>query len=449
MKFKPEKISKLIEEIDVLLLRIDKEEKKHQEVLENVCHSYRKSARNLIHYLVFRQVDLRSVQKKLGHYGLSRLAKAEGHVFASLLTSRHILGRLMGEENQKNRKSGLSIKNGEKLLINHTKELLGYRSKGRRVRIMVTQPTEAAYNYALVHDMVKSGMNCARINCAHDGPEVWEKIIDNIKKASKALGREIKITMDLAGPKIRTGAIEPGPRVRKFNPERDEVGRVINPASILFVSELPEEIEHHCLPVPAEWMHRLEVGDKIKLKDTRDKQRTLKVIQKSPDGALANCYDTSYLGTGTLLQPDREELPSIAIGELPPMEQVLLLRVNDRLTIHREGILGEPAVFDEDGQLLKQAHVSCQLPEVFAHVRVGERILFDDGKIEGIIDTVESDQFEVLITRARRNGLQAESGKRHQLPHHRPRDKRADGKGQGGPAFRRTTCGCGQLLLRK
>ncbi|MEM9987820.1 MAG: pyruvate kinase, partial [Bacteroidota bacterium] len=343
MKFKPEKITKLIEEIDALVLNIREAEARHQDILDGVCDSYKKSARNLLHYLIFRQVDLRLVQKKLGHLGLSRLAKAEGHVMASLLNSRHILGGLMHEENQKVGKSGLSIKNGEKLLVNHTKELLGFRSKGRRVRIMVTQPTEAAYNYALVHDMAKSGMNCARINCAHDGPDVWKKIIDHIKKASKSLGREIKITMDLAGPKIRTGAIQPGPKVRKFTPERDEVGRVVNPASILFVKELTEESENHCLPLPEEWLKQLEQGDKIKLTDPREKQRTLKVIQKFQDGLLVNCYETSYIGTGTLLKPERGDLPEVSVGDLPPIEQYLLLRVNDRLTIHRDGIMGEPA----------------------------------------------------------------------------------------------------------
>ncbi len=412
MKYNPEKISKLIEEIDAQVARLKEKEAKHKALLSQASEPYKKSARNLLHYLVFRQMDLRFVQKKLGHLGLSRLAKAEGHVLASLLFSRHILGRLIHEKNQKFRKSGLSIKSGEKLLVNHTKELLGYRSKGRRVRIMVTQPTEAAYNYSLVHDMVKSGMNCARINCAHDGPEVWSKIIKNIKKASAAMGREIKITMDLAGPKIRTGAIKAGPKVRKFNPERDELGRVMNPASILFVPEVNEESERHCIPVPRKWMAQLKVGDRIRVSDMRDKQRAMKVIDISPEGVLVNCYETSYLGTGTTLKPEREGVSKATIGEMPPLEQFLLLRVNDRLTIHKEGILGEPAIFDEDGQVLQQAHVSCQLAEVFEHVKVGERILFDDGKIEGIIDTVGPEQFEVLITRARENGskLKAEKG---------------------------------------
>ena len=38
---------------------------------------------------------------------------------------------------------------------------------------MVTMATEAATDYELVRELVQSGMDCMRINCAHDNPDLW------------------------------------------------------------------------------------------------------------------------------------------------------------------------------------------------------------------------------------------------------------------------------------
>lgn len=87
------------------------------------------------------------------------------------------------------------------MLQKHTDELYGDNTKSRRVRIMVTQPTEAASNYEMVLNMVRNGMDCARINCAHDGPKVWKAIIDNVRKAAKECSTTVKVAMDRPGRK--------------------------------------------------------------------------------------------------------------------------------------------------------------------------------------------------------------------------------------------------------
>ncbi|WP_190808745.1 pyruvate kinase [Flagellimonas sp. S3867] len=412
MKIKTEKIKELIAQIEVILEAIRQSEPKSKDFLEQVDPVYSKSARNLVHYTTFRTFDLRTTQKRLKNISLTRLSKAGGHLKSSLLKTRYILYSLLGEPPTPNGKAGLSIKNGKRLLTRNTKELLGYRSKGRRVRIMVTQPTEAAFNYQMVHDMVGNGMNCARINCAHDDKEVWGKIIANIKKASMAFGKQVKIAMDLSGPKIRTGEITPGPKVRKFTPDRDDSGNIINPAELIFVSEVTEDSEPNTIPVPLEWLKKLHLGDELKLTDTRNKLRRLKVVHIDELQVQAHCYETSYIGTGTVIRSQNPILEDTEVGELPPIEQYILLRTGDLLTITKAEIPGNPAKFDEDGNLLESANISCQLPEVFERIKKDEIILFDDGKIEGCIEAVYTDRFEVRITRAKEKGskLKAEKG---------------------------------------
>jgi pyruvate kinase len=65
---------------------------------------------------------------------------------------------------------------------------------------------------------------------------------------------------------------------------------------------------------------------------------------------------------------------------------------------------GRNAVYDEQGKLLNHPFIGCSLPEVFSSVKPGERIIFDDGKIPGIIKAVYPDRLKVQIVNARPQG---------------------------------------------
>ena len=86
------------------------------------------------------------------------------------------------------------------------------------------------------------------------------------------------------------------------------------------------------------------------------------------------------------------------VGALPAVEQWIALRPGDTLDLVRGEMPGRDAVHDDDGRVLEPAFVSCALPEVFVGVRVGEPILFDDGKIRGTIRGVAADRLRVEIT---------------------------------------------------
>src|SRR5690606_28769716 len=96
----------------------------------------------------------------------------------------------------------------------------------------VTLPSEAADDATLAHTLVEAGMDVARINCAHDDATRWLTMADNVRRAAETLGRPVRILTDLAGPKLRTGRIAPGPAVLKLKPVRDVFGRVLAPARV-------------------------------------------------------------------------------------------------------------------------------------------------------------------------------------------------------------------------
>jgi pyruvate kinase len=60
--------------------------------------------------------------------------------------------------------------------------------------------------------------------------------------------------------------------------------------------------------------------------------------------------------------------------------------------------------------------IGCTIPEVLANVRAGESIWFDDGKLGGVIEGVESDRLLVRITHARPDGGKLRADKGINLP---------------------------------
>lgn len=162
------------------------------------------SARNLAFYLALRRRDIRELQTALMPWGLSSLGRSESHTMDNLDAVVGSLSKINGEkEDEKKFPSPDSYFQGSRNLEENADNILGKSPENKSSRIMVTFPTEAARSKKLVENLLKEGMSVARINCAHDNPRVWEKMIQNIRKAEEKLGKTCKIMMDIAGPKIR------------------------------------------------------------------------------------------------------------------------------------------------------------------------------------------------------------------------------------------------------
>jgi len=413
----PEKIKGIIAELDQIIDACIAFENIYEEYLQNVHPDYTDSARNMVHYLALRSFDIRPLQKRLGYLGLTRLAKAEPHVMASLHAARRLLSSLLGNNENAQEVGFISVKASQKIQRKRNKILFGNKSKQRRVRIMVTQPTDAAYDQSLIFKAMKAGMNTVRINCAHDGPDEWAAMIDHANNCMTSIGRKCKISMDLAGPKIRTGAIVPGPKVARLAPERNKRGVIINPALFAFIansSVIPDE-EDIYIPIPAEWLKQLKKDDVVTFKDTRGKSRKAFIIQCEKGIVWARCYDSAYIETGTTMTRNDDQ-ESVEVGEISPVEQAIILKVDDELILNKDPIPGELAEYNKDGKLLKTAHISCISAEVFDCVGVGEPVFFDDGKIEGVIKLVEMDHLVIRIKRAKADGAKLKADKGINFP---------------------------------
>lgn len=163
------------------------------------------SAVNLSRYLAFRHHDIRPLQERLARAGLSSLGRGESNILNNIDVVIKILASVTGRDRQTNPENSVSKfeLNGRGLLDTRNNALFG-QSRKAYTRIMVTMSGEDAENYSLINDLISSGMDCARINCAHDTASDWERMAMHIREANTVVGAECKIFMDLSGMKFRT-----------------------------------------------------------------------------------------------------------------------------------------------------------------------------------------------------------------------------------------------------
>lgn len=391
--------------------------------IQNLRHGYLRSAKNLLHYLAMRRIDIRPLQERLMLQGLSSLGRAEPHVLASVdavISSLKCIPKHLNFNEQLDTEF-VTIEEGRELLARHTLELLGPVPATRATRIMVTLPSIAGDKPEFLVDLLTSGTDCVRINCAHDNKELWAEMIKNLRNAERITGSNCKILMDLGGPKLRTGPVA-GVQVLKARVRRDELGRVAAPAHILFVDGSKKEPAEEAtqLPVPAEWLAQIQLNDIILLQDTRGRERRLKVIEVTQEWCRTECFNNFYVTTGsvvTLNRPESRGGPIASkIGILPDVEQPLVLKKGDFLRVTRSLECGVPSKRDTDQSNVTDARIGCTLPEVFSQTKPGERILFDDGKIGAVIREISDIELRVEIIQAAPSGSKLRGDKGINLP---------------------------------
>lgn len=274
------------------------------------------SGRNLLHYAALRSRDLRATQRQLAVRGLSTLGRCESHVLANLEAVLKILWRMTGASPSPlpKRFVPVSYEQGLERRRASIGQLLGAPRTRGDPAIMVTLSPAAAEDPHLAYDLVRAGADAVRINCGQDDPDTWLAMIRNVRSAASRLRRPCRIAMDLAGPKIRTGAI-----------------------------------------------------------DTR-------------------------------------------CGPWRPGHEFLRLRAGDGLLLTGPDQRGRPAAVDARGRLSGPARIGCTLPSVLSEARVGDRILFDGGKLAGIVRQVDPGVLDIEIVRARASGQKLRPGQSINLP---------------------------------
>ncbi len=380
------------------------------------------SALNLARYLALREQDLRPLQSRLASLGLSSLGRLEAHVLEHIDAVIALLERCTDQPFGR----PLRQLTGDpyQLLRRQQVALFGRPHDSRQENIMVTLPTEAAADRQLLRDLLLNGMDCARINCAHDDPETWQCMIDNLNASSRELERPCRLLMDLAGHKIRTGPLATEDPVRHLRVRRDRKGQVIQPTEVLLMPacpDTPDTLGHYpCLPVPDRLLRLLAPGAKLTFQDCRGKKRKLCVIEPREGGWLTHLHAGAYVCPGTRLQligvdgrmqKGRYRLPPFS-GE--PV-RIRLFR-NDLLLLTAGPEPGQPTRLDDKGKFLAPAQIGCSHPEVLQWLNPGDAVWFDDGKLGTRVLSLTKRGALLEVTEAGTRGVRLRQGKGINFP---------------------------------
>ena len=427
-----ERTARSIAKLEEVLRAMAESEERYRRQLESVHPAHAQGALNLIHYLALRHQQLGTLQADLGELGLSRLSRAETNVKASLLAALRVLCRMQGRADV-HEAGSLSFEEGYAALAGHAIEMFGKGTSESSPAIMVTLPSEAAHDKVLVREMISAGMTCARINCTHDDPSAWTEMIHNVQAEEKALGRSCRVFMDLGGPQARSGAMVAGPRVIRIKPAKDARGWVTHPIRVDFVANPSTDdarrretaeggvlrYEATQLPVSEGLLSLMRPGCLLRLTDTRGRSCELVISGLTEHGAYALVSKRLYLETGLALELLDAKWTPVAVGEigdLPPKEQVIYLRVGDLLWMHAAADPGEPARWAADGTVEEPAHIACSIPEVLDRLEVGHPVLIDDGKIRTVVKEKRPGGVLLEVTHARLGGARLRGNKGLNFP---------------------------------
>ena len=419
----PQNLAALLDEVVTLRQQVsDDADRRLEPYRTRYTEGFSPDARNLASYLALRSHDLRPLQTRLVEAGVSSLGRGESQVQTNLNRVIGVLSHALGID------APAEIpEDGALCLERNAEHLFGKREHSRYARIMVTLPTEAADQPALVDGLVASGMDCARINCAHDGPAVWQGMIEHIRTAEKKTGRRIRVFMDLGGHKIRTGPVQSGPAVLHLKVRRDALGHRTAPAQVVLCGEASvppsgDKPDLPRLPVPAGLLACLQPGDWLAFFDAREKQRRLQVRERLAGGEwLAECSRGAYIVPGTPLYLEgsagREDVDPDAdfrVGDFPGRPMVIRLFRGDQLMLTRHAHPGRPAVVGD--RVSRPAEIGCSHAEIVDELQPGHAVWIDDGKLGCVVEQVTGQGALLHVTHAGPKGVRIRADKGINLP---------------------------------
>ena len=410
----PQPLDSMIDQLDTLLSDLAQAEVEHADAIGAVTPEHRAGAVNLVHYATLRQHDRRDLQNNLMDIGVTSLATTEANVRAKVHAARDVVAALRGEPGPWDLDvTNRAMDHGDEILEANSLALFGPTRPARPTRIMVTFPSEAASQPDLVSSFVAAGMDVARVNCAHDDRTAWAKMAANVRAAASNAGRPVLVSMDLPGPKLRTGPISHGPAVDRARVTRDDVGQVVAPARLWLTSKTPAAAPPVAAPpaarptlavtVDPQWLAARACGDRVKLTDRRGRHRTFTVVEVAASGVLAEGNRNAYVGDGTQLSCGGDV--TTASG-LTPVVRRLSLAAGDQLVLTDDLA---PVDLPTAGEV---ARIGCTLPEAVAAMRPGDPVLLDDGAITTVVESVVQGEATLRVTGTKPGGqrLGAEKG---------------------------------------
>jgi pyruvate kinase len=388
---------------------------------------YAPSAANLAAYIGLRRDDLRELQSRLARVGLSSLGRCESHVLATLDAVSYALTMMDGATALYCPITDINhtMTREQSLRRENTTALFPHTNNKPGTLMMVTMPSEAADDFALVRDMINAGMDCARINCSHDNEQKWGNMVTHIRQAAREAARDCLIMFDLAGPKLRTGDMSPEPPILHIKIKRDQYGDIIAPTELILDGTgnpgTPASVDPAGKTVPArlsvsaKWLLRLKAGDTIKFHDAGKRKREFIVSQcLTANEVIVTCSKGAYIAPDTALEhvTNKYKDNKTTTGEFQAPPARIHVEKNDIVLLMRAQQPGQPEQRDKHGNITLPARIACTAPEIFEFIKAGHAVWIDDGRIGCLIEEIDAQGAWLRVTQVKPGGehIAAEKG---------------------------------------
>jgi pyruvate kinase len=386
-------------------------------------HPRYQSLLNLRQYMILRSRDRTELQEKLFLMSLTSLGRSFAHVAASVdtlydqLSSSLYCKSIPAEEME--RFHHVTIEEAIACASENSSALFGGKSSSKLSKqgtaVMVTLPSHAAENGgALIRSLAEARVNVFRINTAHDTPEVWQAMADVIADINRLRPPEnaLRIFVDLAGPKIRTGKIERLELPVRIGSNRMPKQVIIRPGDGETCPETTDPFSQLKNPaqisVDRRFFKKLKCRKPIRLHDAHGKKAHLMITELGPEAAKAVIDRKVYLDASSTLSRKhfRGRIRNIA-AQVDPIR----LFEGDTLLI-AENIPGRSALRNDDGTRTEPARIGCCFSGIASFVAAGDPVFIDDGKIGLEATGVRDGVIRCRVTHAKPTGtlLKEEKG---------------------------------------
>jgi pyruvate kinase len=390
----------------------------------NSEHPRSQSLLNLNQYMLLRKKDRTGLQEKLFMLSLSSLGRSYAHVAGSIDTLYDQLSSSLGREQISKELMAefhhLSIADAIVIASQNSKALFGGKASSKLSRqitaVMVTLPSHAAENAGLlIHQLADAGINVFRINTAHDDIRVWRSMADVIALINehRDTTEKIKIFIDLAGPKIRTGKIQELEIPIEIGSNKQEKEVIIYSSEGYTKSESTDTVTLERIPaqivVDKKFFKKIRKGSPIKIVDVNHKKAVITLSEVNDTYAKGFINKKVFITKKTKLECGDNEGKLL---NLESQKDPIRLFVNDLLIITENDIFGRSALVDEKKNVVLPAMISCSLKGILKSINVGENVFIDDGKIGLTVveNNIDSITCKVLIANAGGTLVKEEKG---------------------------------------
>lgn len=387
-------------------------------------HPRAKSLLNLKHYLHLRSKDHTMLQEKLFFLGLSSLGRSYAHIFASINNIYEQLTSSLNKEqiftNSHATHNYINIQEALDTASNNAKELFGKKTGSffsrQHTAVMVTLPSNAAEsNGLLIRQLADVGVNVFRINTAHDAPSVWKSMADIIQdiNINKEEDEKIKIFVDLAGPKIRTGKIRTIDIPLKIGSNKEQKELVLTCSNDGTTGEILDSSTLKKIPaqitVEKSFFNKIAKNDKIKVFGFEDQKAHIIVKEVNNDFIQGYIDKKIYIDNNTEFIHEKYKSK---VKNFQHQTEPIRLFIGDHLVITEKEVLGRAAIRNDKNEVTSPALIRCIAKNILFYVLVGDKVFIDDGKIALEVLEKNDDTITCKVLSAKSSGtlLKEEKG---------------------------------------